>query len=315
MKTYLITGGAGFIGSNLTAKLLEFARVICVDNFSDYYDPKIKENNVKNFLEHERYKLYRADICDLETFDKICKEEAPDCIINLAARAGVRDMCPKQYVDTNIIGLVNVLETAKKYNIKKIISSSSSSVYGNSNEKIFSEDMKTNKPISIYASTKLAGENICYAYSYLFDLSIICLRLFTVYGPCQRPDMAIHKFTKAVFEGKPIELYGDGTTMRDYTYVGDIVDGIIQCLDYETRFDVFNLGFGQPVELNNLLEIISKYIGKKAIINHVALPKADVAYTASNITKARMKLGYNPKVQIDEGIEKFINWFKNDKVS
>lgn len=314
MKTYLITGGAGFIGTNLTERLIESAKIVCVDNFSDYYDPKIKENNIKKFLNHSEYSLYRADICDLEALDCICDETKPDCIINLAGRAGVRGMCPKEYVDTNITGLVNVLETAKKHNIKKVISASSSSVYGNSEEQFFKEDMKTDKPISIYASTKLAGENICHAYSYLFDLNIVCLRLFTVYGPLQRPDMAIHKFTKNIMEGKTVDVYGDGKTMRDYTYVEDIVEGIAKCIDYDTRFEIFNLGSGQAVELNYLLKLLADNIGKELNINHVSLPKADVKYTASDISKARLKLGYSPKTQIEAGIEKFVDWFKNERV-
>lgn len=314
MKTCLITGGAGFIGTNLIEKLIGSVQVVCVDNFNDYYNPQIKENNIKKFLNCSGYSLYRADICNFAELDRICSEVKPDCIINLAARAGVRDLSPKDYVDTNIIGLVNVLEVAKKYNVKKIISASSSSVYGNSEERVFKEDMKTDKPVSIYASTKLAGENICHAYSYLFDLNIICLRLFTVYGPLQRPDMAIYKFTKNIMNNEVINIYGDGKTCRDYTYVEDIVDGIVRCIDYDTRFEIFNLGSGRTVELNYLLSLLAEKTGENFDINYLSLPKADVKYTASDISKAHMKLGYNPKTQIEDGINKFVNWFKNERI-
>ena len=314
MHTFLITGGAGFIGTNLINTLINDARIICVDNFNNYYDPEIKENNIKKFLNNENFELYREDICNAEVIEKIVKTTKPDCIINLAARAGVRDISsPNLYIDTNITGTVNLLETAKKYNIKKIITASSSSVYGNLNGEKFNEDMKTNKPVSIYAATKIASENLCYAYSHLFGLNIICLRFFTVYGPCQRPDMAIHKFTKCISEDKPVELYGNGETARDYTYVDDIVQGIIKCIDYETNFEIFNLGSDSVVKLKDLVSLISEKMNKKAKINYVPLPKTDVFYTASDISKAKKLLGYEPEIKIERGIEKFVKWFEHER--
>ncbi len=314
MQTFLITGGAGFIGTNLINTLINDVRIICVDNFNNYYAPEIKENNIKKFINNKNFELYREDICNAEAIEKIVKTTKPDCIINLAARAGVRDISsPYLYIETNITGTVNLLETAKKYNIKKFITASSSSVYGNLNGEKFNEEMKTNRPVSIYAATKTAQENLCYVYSYLFGLNIICLRFFTVYGPCQRPDMAIHKFTKCISEGNPVELYGNGETARDYTYVDDIVQGIIKCIDYETNFEVFNLGSDKVVKLKDLVAVISKKMNKKAEINYLPLPKTDVFYTASDISKAKKLLGYKPETEIEQGIEYFVKWFENER--
>lgn len=315
MQTYLITGGAGFIGANLIAKLIPNNRIICIDNFNNYYNPEIKENNIKKFINNKNFKLYREDICNLEKIDTIFKENKPDYIIHLAAKAGVRDTSsPHLYANTNITGTINILETAKKYNIKKIIAASSSSVYGNKNGEKFTEDMKTDRPVSIYAATKIASENLCYAYSHLFNLKIICLRFFTVYGPMQRPDMAIHKFTKCISENQPLQIFGDGETARDYTYIDDIIEGIIKCIDYDTDFEIFNLGSGNVVKLNYLIKLLSEKMNKNAKITYNPLPKTDVLYTASDISKARKLLGYNPETQIEQGIEKFVNWFNNEKI-
>ena len=315
MQTYLITGGAGFIGANLIAKLIPNNRIICIDNFNNYYNPEIKENNIKKFINNKNFKLYREDICNLEKIDTIFKENKPDYIIHLAAKAGVRDTSsPHLYANTNITGTINILETAKKYNIKKIIAASSSSVYGNKSGEKFTEDMKTDRPVSIYAATKIASENLCYAYSHLFNLKIICLRFFTVYGPMQRPDMAIHKFTKCISENQPLQIFGDGETARDYTYIDDIIEGIIKCIDYDTDFEIFNLGSGNVVKLNYLIKLLSEKMNKNAKITYNPLPKTDVLYTASDISKARKLLGYNPETQIEQGIEKFVNWFNNEKI-
>lgn len=315
MQTYLVTGGAGFIGANLIAKLIENNRIICVDNFNNYYSPAIKENNIKKFIDNDNFKLYREDVCNLKELDNIFKETTPDYIIHLAAKAGVRDTTsPHTYINSNITGTVNILEMAKKYNTKKIIVASSSSVYGNKNGEKFTEDMKTDRPISIYAATKIASENLCYTYSHLFNLKIICLRFFTVYGPMQRPDMAIHKFTKSISESQPINIFGDGETARDYTYIDDIIEGIIKCIDYNTDFEIFNLGSGNVVKLNYLIKLISKKMNKYTQITYNPLPKTDVLYTASDISKAKTELGYNPKTQIEDGIEKFVNWFNNEKI-
>ena len=315
MQTYLITGGAGFIGANLIAKLIENNRIICIDNFNDYYSPTIKENNIKKFVNNKNFKLFKEDVCNLKGLDNIFKKNTPDYIIHLAAKAGVRDTTsPHAYINSNITGTVNILEMAKKYNIKKIISASSSSVYGNKNGEKFTEDMKTDRPVSIYAATKIASENLCYTYSHPFNLKIICLRFFTVYGPMQRPDMAIQKFTKCIAENQPLTIYGDGETARDYTYIDDIIDGIIKCIDYDTNFEIINLGSGNVVKLNYLIKLLCDKMNKTAQIKYNSLPKTDVLYTASDISKARKLLGYNPKIQIEEGIEKFVNWFNNEKI-
>lgn len=315
MPKYLIAGGAGFIGANLINSLIGEGEIICVDNFNDYYDPEIKENNIKKFKNNNNFRLYRENICNLQTLDKIFSETTPDIVINLAARAGVRDISsPQLYIDTNITGNANLLEMSKKYNIKKIITASSSSVYGNQNGEKFKENMKTDRPISIYAATKIAAENLCYSYSHLFGLNIICLRFFTVYGPMQRPDMAIHKFTKLIYKSLPVEIYGDGETARDYTYIDDIINGIKACIDYDTNFEIFNLGSGEVVKLKYLVNLISKQMNKKAIIKQMPLPKTDVFYTASDISKAKKLLGYEPKVKIEDGIEKFVNWFMHEKI-
>lgn len=314
MKTYLVTGGAGFIGSNLIERLLSFGKVICVDNFSDYYDPKIKDRNIEKFLGNENFKLYREDICNIDAMDRIFADNKPDCIINLAAKAGVRDTSPDLYVKTNIAGMVNILELANKYNAKKVITASSSSVYGNRDGELFEEDMKVDRPISIYAASKLSAENLCSAYSYIYGLSIICLRFFTVYGPKQRPDMAVSKFVRQIFEGKPVDLYGQGEPKRDFTYVDDIVQGIIKSIDFESDFEIFNLGSGQVVKLKDLIDIISEKIGRKAVVNMLPLPKSDVFYTASDISKAKKLLGYKPEIDIRLGIEKYLDWLKNERV-
>ena len=315
MPKYLITGGAGFIGANLINRLIGEGEIICVDNFNDYYNPEIKEDNIKKFKNNNNFRLYREDICSLQALDKIFNETTPDIVINLAARAGVRDISSAQlYIDTNVTGTANLLEMSKKYNIKKIITASSSSVYGNQNGEKFKENMKTDRPISIYAATKIAAENLCYSYSHLFGLNIICLRFFTVYGPMQRPDMAIHKFTKLIDKGLPVEVYGYGETARDYTYIDDIINGIKACIDYDTNFEIFNLGSGEVVKLKYLVDLISKQMNKKAIIKQMPLPKADAFYTASDISKANTLLGYEPKVKIEDGIEKFVNWFMHERI-
>ncbi len=315
MPKYLITGGAGFIGANLINRLIGEGEIICVDNFNDYYNPEIKEDNIKKFKNNNNFRLYREDICSLQALDKIFNETTPDIVINLAARAGVRDISSAQlYIDTNVTGTANLLEMSKKYNIKKIITASSSSVYGNQNGEKFKENMKTDRPISIYAATKIAAENLCYSYSHLFGLNIICLRFFTVYGPMQRPDMAIHKFTKLIDKGLPVEVYGYGETARDYTYIDDIINGIKACIDYDTNFEIFNLGSGEVVKLKYLVDLISKQMNKKAIIKQMPLPKADAFYTASDISKANTLVGYEPKVKIEDGIEKFVNWFMHERI-
>lgn len=308
----LITGGAGFIGSTLADKLLEKNnKIVVIDNFNDYYSPKLKEKNIKHNLDNKNYKLYRGDICDKNLLSKIFEENKIDIVVHIAASAGVRPSIenPLSYVKNNIEGTVNILEVMKRKNVKKIVFASSSSIYGNCKEEIFSEDLKVSEPISPYAASKSACEQFLYTYSKLFDIQVVALRFFTVFGPRQRPDLAIRKFIDLIKEDRPIPVYGDGTTIRDYTYVDDIVDGIISAINYnDTPYEIINLGGGAPVSLNEMISTIEKVLNKKAKIEHLPMQLGDVNKTAADITKAKKLLNYNPKTSFEEGIIKFIEW-------
>lgn len=308
----LITGGAGFIGSTLADKLLEENnKIVVIDNFNDYYSPKLKEKNIKHNLDNKNYKLYRGDICDKNLLSKIFEENQIDVVVHIAASAGVRPSIenPLSYVKNNIEGTVNIVEVMKENGIKKIVFASSSSIYGNCKEEIFSEDLKVSEPISPYAASKSACEQFLYTYSKLFDIQVVALRFFTVFGPRQRPDLAIRKFIDLIKEDRPIPVYGDGTTIRDYTYVDDIVDGIIGAINYnDTPYEIINLGGGAPVSLNEMISTIEKVLNKKAKIEHLPMQLGDVNKTAADITKAKKLLNYNPKTSFKEGIIKFIEW-------
>lgn len=313
----LITGGAGFIGSTLADRLINENKIIVIDNFNDYYDPKIKENNIKTNINNPNYKLYRGDICDENLVNKIFNEDKIDCVVHIAARAGVRPSLenPLECIKTNIYGTTNILDKMQKTNVKKLVFASSSSVYGNCKAEKFSEDLKVTEPISPYAATKSACEQIIYTYSKLYNIQAICLRFFTVYGPKQRPDLAIRKFTELIEQNKPIPVYGDGTTMRDYTYINDIIDGIVSAINYDkTPYEIINLGGGSPVTLNEMIKTIEDVLGKKAIIERLSMQPGDVDKTVSDITKAKNLLNYNPKTTFKEGIKKFIEWRKKWKL-
>lgn len=314
----LITGGAGFIGSTLADKLLEKNnKIVVIDNFNDYYSPKLKEKNIKHNLDNKNYKLYRGDICDKNLLSKIFEENQIDVVVHIAASAGVRPSIenPLSYVKNNIEGTVNIVEVMKENGIKKIVFASSSSIYGNCKEEIFSEDLKVSEPISPYAASKSACEQFLYTYSKLFDIQVVALRFFTVFGPRQRPDLAIRKFIDLIKENKPIPVYGDGTTIRDYTYVDDIVDGIISAINYnDTPYEIINLGGGAPVSLNQMIETIEKVLNKKATIEHLPMQLGDVNKTAADITKAKKLLNYNPKTSFKEGVIKFIEWEKSNGI-
>lgn len=315
----LITGGAGFIGSTLADKLLkiESNNVIVIDNFNDYYSTTLKEKNIKHNLDNKNYKLYRGDICDKNLLSKIFEENQIDVVVHIAASAGVRPSIenPLSYVKNNIEGTVNIVEVMKENGIKKIVFASSSSIYGNCKEEIFSEDLKVSEPISPYAASKSACEQFLYTYSKLFDIQVVALRFFTVFGPRQRPDLAIRKFIDLIKENKPIPVYGDGTTIRDYTYVDDIVDGIISAINYnDTPYEIINLGGGAPVSLNQMIETIEKVLNKKATIEHLPMQLGDVNKTAADITKAKKLLNYNPKTSFKEGVIKFIEWEKSNGI-
>lgn len=319
MKTYLVTGGAGFIGSSLTEKLLnEGNRVIAIDNFCDYYSPLLKEKNIKDFLDNPNYKLYRTDIRSSEDIKKIFSDNKIDVIVHLAAMAGVRPSIenPLLYQEVNGMGTQNILEEAKLNNIKSLVMASSSSVYGNCKEIPFRENMIVDFAISPYAATKKSNEVMAHVYHKLNNMNIIMLRFFTVYGPKQRPDLAINKFTRLMLEGKSIPMYGDGTTSRDYTYIDDIVDGIIKSCDYvennDNVYEIINLGSNNPISLKEMINTIGEVLNVEPDIEVLPMQPGDVDRTYADITKANKLLGYNPSITFKEGIEKFVEWYKNN---
>lgn len=312
LNNVLITGGAGFIGSTLADTLLkENCKVICVDNFCDYYSPELKRKNIANALLNSNYKLYEADIENLEELEKIFSENKIDIIVHLAARAGVRPSIekPVEYMQTNVMGTVNILELMKKYGVKKMCMASSSSVYGNCKAEKFSEDLNVRRPISPYAASKSACEQICYTYHHLYDLNIVMLRYFTVFGPRQRPDLAINKFVNLIRNNQPINMYGDGTSIRDYTYIDDIVSGTISSMKYDkTGYEIFNLGGGNPISLVDMISTIENILGKKAIINKMPMQPGDVDRTVCDISKSMKLLNYKPETSFYDGVKNFINW-------
>jgi len=315
----LITGGAGFIGSHLCDRVLELNNeVICVDSLNKYYNPEIKKNNIKHNLKNRNFIFVRADITDKNQIEKVFRKYKIDKVVHLAARAGVRPSIenPEIYIRTNILGTLNLLELCRKYKIKSFVFGSSSSVYGNNKKIPFSETDKTDNIMSPYAATKRTAEFFCRQYSSMYGINIICLRFFTVYGPRGRPDMAPFLFTKAIDEGKKIKMYGDGTSRRDYTFVSDIVGGIISALQLDYRksgFEIINLGDSRTVELKEFISIIEKTTGKKAIIEKLPLQKGDVPVTYADISKAKKLLNYKPKVSIEKGMEIFVGWYKKNK--
>jgi UDP-glucuronate 4-epimerase len=308
----IVTGAAGFIGSHLCERLLKDGwSVVGVDNFDNFYDPQVKRNNIKDCLRNKQFKLVEADIRDSAAMDKVTNEGI-DVIVHLAARAGVRPSIaqPALYADVNINGTVTLLEAAKKNNIKKFVFASSSSVYGNNKKVPFSEDDNVDFPISPYATTKKAGELICHTYHHLDGIAMTCLRFFTVYGPRQRPDLAIHKFARLIEDGKPIPVYGDGSMMRDFTYIDDIIDGTVAGINKCAGYNIYNLGESRPVQLNTLIGEIEKALGKKAVIERLPLQPGDVERTYADVAKARRDLGYNPNTEISDGLKRFVEWFR-----
>ena len=307
----LVTGGAGFIGSHICDALLDKGHnIICIDDFNNYYDPKIKENNIKTFLKNNKFKLYKEDIRNFNSLKKIFQENKIDKIIHLAARAGVRASLkdPLLYEEVNVKGTLNLLELAKEFKINQFIFGSSSSIYGLNKKIPFSENDNT-QPISPYGVTKKIGEQLCYVYHHLYNINIICLRFFSVYGPRGRPDMAMYKFTKSINEGKEIEMFGDGTTKRDYTYITDIVSGILASLDKNLSFEIINLGNNNTVELKYFISLIEKELKKKSKIKKMPEQQGDVPLTYANISKAKKILCWEPKVKIEEGVKLFVRWF------
>lgn len=316
MQNILITGGAGFIGSHLVDRLMadQNNRVIVVDNFNDFYDPAIKRANIAAHHASDRFDLIEGDIADAAAMDTLFERSRFDLVVHLAARAGVRPSLadPLIYEETNVRGTYALLEAARRSEVTRFVFGSSSSVYGVNSKVPFSEDDPIAQPISPYSATKIAGEAACHAFSHLYGMRIVCLRFFTVYGPRQRPDLAIHKFARLIAAGKPVPIYGDGTTRRDYTYIDDIISGVEAAISYDqSQFEIINLGESETVELRRLVEIIERAMGKRAILDRQPEQPGDMPITYASIDKARRLLGYNPQTPVDAGIKKFVEWFEN----
>lgn len=308
----LITGGAGFIGSNLINLLLKKNfKVICLDNFNDLYSPQIKQDNIKSYIDNSKFSLVKTDIRNKKNLDKIFNIFNIKKVVHLAALCGPRQSIknPYPYIENNIIGTINVLESSVKFDIENFIFISSSSVYGITKKIPFTEEGEI-KPISPYGVSKRTGELICQSYNYLHHLKVVCLRLFSVYGPRQRPDMAIHKFTRLINQNKEITIFGNGKTKRDYTHIDDIINAIISAINYKCEFEIFNLGSSKPIELNYLISQIEKSLGKKAKIKQISEQPGDPPITYADITKSKKKLNYKPKIEFEEGINNFVQWLK-----
>lgn len=320
MKTFFITGGAGFIGSNLSEKLIkEGNKVVTIDNFCDFYNPQIKENNIKELSKNKNFKIYRKDIRDRQAIKEIFDENNIDIVMHLAAMGGVRPSIenPVLYQEVNCMGTQNILEEMKIHNIKNLVMASSSSVYGNCKEVPFREDMVVDFAISPYAATKKANEIMTHVYHKLFDINVMMLRFFTAYGPRQRPDLAINKFTRFMLEGKEIPMFGDGTTSRDYTYIDDIVEGIIKscnyCMENKNVYEILNIGNSSPVSLKEMILTIGQALGVEPKIKQLPMQPGDVDRTYADISKAKKLIGYEPKVSFKDGIKNFVNWYKENQ--
>jgi len=308
----LVTGGAGFIGSHLVTALLDCGeRVAVMDDFNDFYDPSLKRENTEPHLANPNYSLHEADIRDRARVFEIIGKEAPDVICHLAARAGVRPSIedPILYEETNCRGTLNLLDAAKEGKLKNFVFASSSSVYGINSKIPFSEDDPIASTISPYAATKRAGELYCYAYSHLYAMPMTCLRFFTVYGERGRPDMAVAKFTRLLWEARAIQVYGDGTARRDFTYVGDIITGLVNAIYTPSRFEIVNLGGSHTIDVNGLIALIEKNLGRKADVIYGPPAPGDVPVTCADVTKARKLFGFEPVVDIAEGVRIYVKWF------
>ncbi len=315
MNTILITGGAGFIGSHLVDRLLTEGnwRVVVVDDFNDFYGPGLKRENLKVHQDNPNFRLWEADIRQQTALRPVFAEENFQCLVHLAARAGVRPSLaqPQLYAETNINGTLSLLELARVHGIKQFVFGSSSSVYGINAKAPFSENDPIRQPISPYAVTKASGELLCHCYSHLYGIRCLCLRFFTVYGPRQRPDLAIHKFASLISKQKPIPVFGDGTSRRDYTYIDDIIAGLNAAIDYTaSNYEVINLGESRTVELRELISLLENELGLKATIDRQPPQPGDVPQTYADITKAKRLLNYEPQIQIEAGIHRFVDWFR-----
>ena len=310
---FLVTGGAGFIGFHVCERLLKEGHAVWVfDDLNDFYEPEIKRNNIRDLQSLTRpFTFVHGDLTDPASLDELFGRARFDQIIHLAARAGVRPSLqhPALYQRVNVEGTVNLLEAARRNEVKKITLASSSSVYGVNSKVPFAESDPVFAAISPYAASKLACEALGHVYHHVYGMDIAMLRFFTVYGPRQRPDLAIHKFARLIAAGKPIPVFGDGSTARDYTYVTDTVDGVMACTQREFGYDIFNLGESQTVTLSQLIALLEKHLGRKAVLDRQPPQPGDVPITYADIAKARKHLGYNPRIKIEEGIPLFVDWF------
>lgn len=312
----LVTGAAGFIGSHLSERLVaDGHNVVGLDNFDPFYSEEVKRSNIARLVLSDKFTLVEGDIRDAAAVESILSCGDVEIIVHLAAKAGVRPSIedPVGYMDTNINGTVVMLEGAKKFGISKFIFASSSSVYGNNKKVPFSETDNVDFPISPYAATKKAGELICHTYSSLYDIDMTCLRFFTVYGPRQRPDLAIHKFAKLIEAGESIPVFGDGSMRRDFTYIDDIVDGVVAAMGKCSGYEIYNLGESRPVRLDELISEIQKALGKNAIIDRQPEQPGDVKQTYADVAKAVKELGYEPKTEISTGLKRFVDWLRGIK--
>jgi UDP-glucuronate 4-epimerase len=311
---FLVTGGAGFIGSNLCERLLRSGHAVwAFDELNDFYDPKFKQRNLAEIQDLSLpFQFVKGDITDRAVVENLFGSVKFDQVVHLAARAGVRPslLDPVLYQRVNVEGTVNILEAARKNGVKKITIASTSSVYGLNSKMPFSESDPIFSAISPYAASKLCCEALGHVYHHIYGMDVVMLRFFTVYGRRQRPDLAIYKFAKLVTAGKPIPVFGDGSTARDYTFVGDILDGIVACTQKEFGYEIFNLGESQVVKLSYMIELLEDALGKKAIIDRQPMQPGDVPLTFADISKARDRLGYNPHTKIEQGIPIFVDWFK-----
>lgn len=314
---YLITGGAGFIGSHLSERLLaDGDEVLVLDNFDPYYDEKIKKENLSFLIENESFTFVEGDVRDRKLLDKIFIENKIDAVIHLAAKAGVRPSLedPAAYLDVNVQGTMTLLEAMRHNGVKRLLFASSSSVYGNRDRMPFSETDDVSRPISPYAASKCAGELLAHSWHHLYGIDVACVRFFTVYGPRQRPDLAIRKFTELALADRPIPLFGDGSTLRDYTYVSDIVEGMVRLLAIpEWGYEIFNLGNGSPVSLLDMVRALEKTLGKTLTIKYLGKQPGDVEQTHADIRKATEWFGYRPAVSLEEGVQKFVRWLVERK--
>lgn len=313
MADTLITGAAGFMGSHLAEALIDWGQtVLGIDNFDPYYPRQIKERNLAQLRGNESFSLIEGDIRNADDIWAAFEQASPRYVLHWAAKAGVRPSLkrPAEYCAVNVDGTTNILEACRSFDVEKVIFASSSSVYGEANPVPFSEDADITRPVSPYAATKVGAEAMCHTFHHIYGLPVVCLRLFTVFGPRQRPDLAINKFVRLLFAGETLPLYGDGSTTRDYTYVADVVSAVLKAIDADLGFEIINIGSGHPVSLLKLVELLEKATGKTADVRHLPDQPGDVPDTFADTTRARELLDWRPQVDIQQGLNNFVQWFK-----